>query len=292
VCLVEDVELQIVTSPLAADAKQGTEVQIDNLRSAVSRAEVRRLARALILLADPFEDTEQSFKPVLVAPEFEDIAKLVKTRYLGDADYHLIANVDARGRASAKVVDWKGKVLFKTSHKGLAIDREEKAYACPPTQFDFWNFILLKETFIGRVAKLQDVRAWLEAVGGVHLYQNDLRVSPYGKVMESEGKNVVTVMKDPKSWQASWFKADRKLELDFWLKGDLTADAPGRAFPGHKDHKSASAGNPGASRPQLTGLSTAQNAYLWLVFHPTFKPCPWFEFMLFCKPWVRKEAQS
>lgn len=178
--LVEDVDLSIATAALPTETDQGTEVRIEKLRSPVSQAEVRRLARALILLADPFEDTQNSFKPLLVAPEFEDIAKLVKTRYLVDADYHLIAKVDAKGRASARVVDWKGKVLFKTTHKGLAVEREGKGYACPPSQFDFWNFILQKETFIGRTAKLQDVRAWLEEVGGVHLYQNDLRVSPYG----------------------------------------------------------------------------------------------------------------
>ena len=178
--LVEDVDLSIITAPRPSGSEQGTEVRIEKLRSPVSQPEVRRLARALILLADPFEDTESSFKPELVAPEFEDIAKLVKTRYLGEADYHLIAKLDARGRASASVVDWKGKVLFRTAHKGLAIDREGKRYDCPSARFDFWNFILRKETFIGRTAKLQDVRAWLEEVGGVHLYQNELRVSPYG----------------------------------------------------------------------------------------------------------------
>jgi phosphatidylserine/phosphatidylglycerophosphate/cardiolipin synthase-like enzyme len=35
--------------------------------------------------------------------------------------------------------------------------------------------------------------------------------------MQEEGKDVVEVMKDPKSWQASWFQGDKALELDFWL---------------------------------------------------------------------------
>jgi signal transduction histidine kinase len=178
--LVEDVDLSIATAPRPTKTEQGTEVRIEKLRSPVSHAEVRRLARALILLADPFEDTHSSFKPVLVAPEFEGIAKLVKTRYLGEADYHLIGKLDSKGHASASVVDWKGKVLFKSTHKTLAVDREGKSYDCPSAQFDFWNFILKKDTFTGRTAKLQDVRAWLEEVGGVHLYQNELRVSPYG----------------------------------------------------------------------------------------------------------------
>lgn len=35
--------------------------------------------------------------------------------------------------------------------------------------------------------------------------------------MQKEGKDVVDVMKDPKSWQQSWFEGDRQLELKFWL---------------------------------------------------------------------------
>ncbi len=37
------------------------------------------------------------------------------------------------------------------------------------------------------------------------------------KSMQQEGKNVVDVMKDPKSWQAAWFQGEKALELDFWL---------------------------------------------------------------------------
>jgi phosphatidylserine/phosphatidylglycerophosphate/cardiolipin synthase-like enzyme len=37
------------------------------------------------------------------------------------------------------------------------------------------------------------------------------------KLMHDQGKNVSDVMKDPKSWQAAWFKGDKQLELDFWL---------------------------------------------------------------------------
>jgi len=37
------------------------------------------------------------------------------------------------------------------------------------------------------------------------------------KSMQEEGKDVVTVMKDPKSWQQNWFQGDKALELNFWL---------------------------------------------------------------------------
>ena len=37
------------------------------------------------------------------------------------------------------------------------------------------------------------------------------------KSMQVDGKNVVDVMKDPKSWQQAWFQGEKALELDFWL---------------------------------------------------------------------------
>jgi signal transduction histidine kinase len=178
--LVEQVVLNIEERKRPPGAEIGTDIVIGELRSAVSRAEVRRLARELILLADPFGQTKNSFKPVLVAPEFDDIAKIVETGYLVDADYHLTATVGPNGKASASVLDWKGQELFKATHKQLTEHRKGEPYGCPPAQFDFWAFLLNAQTFLGRNAKIQDIRAWLEAVGGVHLYQNDLRVSPYG----------------------------------------------------------------------------------------------------------------
>lgn len=35
--------------------------------------------------------------------------------------------------------------------------------------------------------------------------------------MQQEGKDVIEVMKDPKTWQAAWFHGDKALELSFWL---------------------------------------------------------------------------
>jgi signal transduction histidine kinase len=178
--VVEDVGLDILAGKRLQKTDSGTEIIINDLRSFVTKAEIKRLARALILLADPFTDSPNSFKPILVAPEFQDIANLVQTRYLIDADYHLIASVDGKGKATASVVDWKDKEVFSAKHKKLALGRNGDPYECPPAKFDFWAFLLRKETFIGRRSNLQDIRSWLDEVGGVHLYQNDLRVSPYG----------------------------------------------------------------------------------------------------------------
>lgn len=177
--LVDEVALEIIKSA-RTELTPGTEIFIENLRSKISRMDVKRLARALLLLADPFGDDPSGFEPVLIAPEFSDLEALVKNRYFQDADYHLIASTDGDGFSSAAVVDWKGETLFSADHGDLTAHRNNKPYECPPTSFDFWAFILNSTAFNTRQSTLKGVREWLSSFGGVHLYENGLRVSPYG----------------------------------------------------------------------------------------------------------------
>jgi signal transduction histidine kinase len=168
--LVEDVRL----------TGQGTDIIIESVGSRIGRMDVKRLARSMILLADPFGDDPAGFEPVLVAPEFSDLEQLVKRRYFDEAEYHLIARLDRRGKAQASVVDWKGQTLYKAGHDQLSIGRIKEPYHCPAANFDLWVFLLQKSSFELRQVSLSEVRDWLKEFGGVHLYQNGLRVGPYG----------------------------------------------------------------------------------------------------------------
>ncbi len=178
--LVDDVLLSITQNKAAKEKGPGTEIVIENLRWSISGTEVRNLARALILLADPFEDNPEGFYPVLKTPEFGDLEKLVSNRYYNDAEYHLMAELDINGRASATVFDFRGETLFRTEHEILKRNNNGSPYNCPPSKFDLWVFILNRVTFSTRSSTLSEVRNWLKEIGGVHLYQNGLRVAPYG----------------------------------------------------------------------------------------------------------------
>ena len=178
--VVEDVLLSVEGLSRTSGLSSGTDITIENLRSTVSRAEVQRLARSLILLADPFDDNPEGFKPILQAPEFSDLEAVVKARYFKDAELHLIATVDKNGRAEAKIVDWKGKTLFSAKHHDISNSGGDLYYRCPEASFDLWAFILNADTFATRTSTIDEVREWLRSFGGVHLYQNGLRVSPYG----------------------------------------------------------------------------------------------------------------
>jgi signal transduction histidine kinase len=178
--VVDDVVLPIETQRRAVGAVQGTDISVENLRSRLGRMDVKRLARAMILLGDPFRDDPEGFEPVLLAPEFGDLEKLVRERYFEDADFHLIADLHDDGHAEARVVDWRGADLFKARHEDLAVKRKGKLYRCPGASFHLWVFLLTKVNFELRTATLEEVRTWLQAFGGVHIYYNGLRVAPYG----------------------------------------------------------------------------------------------------------------
>lgn len=177
--LVEDVSLSITSDDREERPDNGTDIFIHELRQRVSRWDVKRLARAMILLADPFTDDKFAFKPRLISPEYSDLEKLVSQRYFTEADYHLSATV-TKGKVTATVTDPYGRVFFEASHNDILRDESKGDYKCPDATFEFWIFILSRASFESRNVSLVQVKEWLELFGGVHLYHNGLRVSPYG----------------------------------------------------------------------------------------------------------------
>ena len=175
--VVDDFILEIATTPEGRSLPTGTKVVIDHLKTGFGRVPVKRLARELVLLADPFGDDAKGFQPELLAPEYRDLEALVRNRYFDDAEYHLHAEVRANGEAFAKVCDWKGELLYRAEKTDLS---RNGLYRCPPAEFDLWVFILSKDKFSVRQSSVGEVRLWLAEFGGVHFYYNGLRVSPYG----------------------------------------------------------------------------------------------------------------
>jgi signal transduction histidine kinase len=177
---VEAVELTIKQSKRGPKEKNGTRVAVQNLRKPVARTDVERLARALILLADPFGDVPNGFTPTLEASEFKDLGKLVEKRYFEEADYRIIARVKD-GVPSAQITDWKGKDLHTAEPKDiLPKKRKSGLYAGPDATFELWAFKLAGAEFENRPVRVTEVRNWLKQFGGVHVYVDTLRVPPYG----------------------------------------------------------------------------------------------------------------
>lgn len=175
---VDDVELQVEHRTRTEGTGSGTEIVIQDLTSTVNKRDVKKLARALLLLSDPFADHPSDFRTSLNAEEFRDLTDLVRRKYFDDAEYVLELGVSETGLASAFVLDWKGDALFEATHEELR--QTERPYMCPKAQFDLWVFILDSKRFQTRASSLRDVQTWLGEFGGVALYVNDIRVPPYG----------------------------------------------------------------------------------------------------------------
>ncbi len=173
-------EVNLVIQERSPQIEHGTEILLQGLHSAIGRMDVKKLARKLILLADPFGDNPHGFKPHLIAPEFAEFESLVQNRYFEDAEYYLTVEVNKQGYIKALVTDHRGGELFSANHEELTKKRGGKPYNCPPAKFDLWVFILKSDSFSTRKITLAELQRWLKEFGGVHLYENGLRVSPYG----------------------------------------------------------------------------------------------------------------
>lgn len=173
--VVEDIALNIEKGE--TKQPQGTDTVVQDLRFKLGKREVQRLARELLLLADPF-DSETGFRPRLIVPEFAELEERVQGAYFDDAEYYLSASLDAYGKAEAKLMDWKGNILFRDDLQHSA----QRPYQTVAATLEVWIFTLSPQTFSRRerTASVGEIRDWLSIVGGIHLYHRGLRVKPYG----------------------------------------------------------------------------------------------------------------
>ncbi|MEQ8969815.1 MAG: ATP-binding protein [Coleofasciculus sp. C1-SOL-03] len=171
--VVEDISFDVQEH--RTNLPQGTEIFIQDLSIKFGRREVKRLARELLFLADPF-DSRVSFRPRLIAPEFADLEKQVNESYLKDAEYHLKSSVNGDGVVEASVLDWKENLLFQAKDSDIS----QENYKTVPAKFELWVFLLNPQNFSAKTASFGQVREWLSEVGNVHLYHRGLRVKPYG----------------------------------------------------------------------------------------------------------------
>lgn len=174
---VEDVSIDVLTEDTSAG--KGTEIEIQDLRQRLTRMDVKRLARGLLMLSDPFSDLPSGFNPVLNAPEYKDLEELVARRYFRDADFHLRLKVNDQGWATAEVLDLNGRQLFRTEHDELRRSKTKEPYDTPAFSFDLWVFVLSQQSFTNKPTTLTEVKEWLKEFGGVYLYVRGLRVAPY-----------------------------------------------------------------------------------------------------------------
>ena len=186
--LVEDVPLEI-RSTKTSNAP-GTDIHIESISAKITRTTVNKLARSLLLLSDPFarfevdaaikagarkkpaKSNDPGFTADLLTQEFRDLQSKVGQSYFADAEYRIQAELTGSGNAIFRILDWKGDILHERF--------DDDTYHAPQFVFDLWSFVLDKKSFSTRSSTLSEVRDWLSELGGVHVYEDGIRVPPYG----------------------------------------------------------------------------------------------------------------
>ncbi|MDK1287427.1 sensor histidine kinase [Pseudoalteromonas umbrosa] len=177
---VDEVEVDVISKKLDRDESAGTTIHIQNLKQKITKLEVERLARSLMLLSNPFEEAND-FKLKFVCPDYPELEALVQKGYLNEAEYILKASLLSDGTATAEILDWKGTVRWETTSKEWFREKKNNPiYNAPQADFELNIFHLDSSTFATRNINKKQVSAWLKAVGGVHIYHNEFRVHPYG----------------------------------------------------------------------------------------------------------------
>ena len=180
--VVEDVELAISQEKAPMGSSHGTEILVSELPTPWREGDLKRLARVVLLLRDPFAK-DQSFHAILKADEFTELERLAHEGYFNDCDFHLIAKIDQRGRASAEVQAAGGRRLFVGKHDEIADGKDSPLYKVPSLTFELWEFNLSGKGFAisNNKANVTELRSWLAQFGGVRLYHRGIRVMPYGE---------------------------------------------------------------------------------------------------------------
>jgi len=175
--VVEDVFFN--TQMSNTNKHHGTEIFVMNLKNIFTKRDIQRLARELLLLADPF-DNKTGFSVKLIAPDFYEIEQQVNKAYFDDSEYYLKATIDENGIAKANVLDWKKNIIFNAVHNDFC--KERRSYITSATEFELWIFLLNPQSFSTRntSTSMSQIREWLTQVGNVRLYHRGLRVKPYG----------------------------------------------------------------------------------------------------------------
>ncbi len=172
---VEDVPINIMRHETMEPP--GTSIEIRNLNWRIRQREIKRLARSLLLLADPFGFSSTGFHPILVASEFKELESLVKESYFEEANFHLVATLK-EDAVTRQVFNKQHRMLWEKSD---TLNSDTRNCRGITAEFQFWTFLLGRGQYANRSVSDGELRAWLNIVGGVHLYHKGLRVFPYGE---------------------------------------------------------------------------------------------------------------
>lgn len=163
--------------------EQGTDLRIEDLRDAWTKADIEKVWRAVILLQPPFpvstpatvdaDTLDPGFSVTINDVTKEDQAELfsIEKSFLSQAVATITASVDAQGKATVRLVSDKLQLDETESHQNLFLLTGQVEL---DTRYFIYESGLLSGMTQGLASKMG------RQFGGVRIYRNGFRVQPYG----------------------------------------------------------------------------------------------------------------
>jgi signal transduction histidine kinase len=170
---VDAVDLEITVS--RGKPPRGTTIILDGCPR-FSDNSIRRIARSLVLVNDPFRG-DSGFSVALTGSAAKRAGVKFSKRFFPLASYHIRAKHTGDGRVD---------ITYLEQDKSPVRATLPDPYPTVPFQFDLWVFRLgasndVQRSFSKPPLPITDIRAWLSQYGGVHVFSGPIRIAPYGE---------------------------------------------------------------------------------------------------------------
>ena len=177
----ESVKLEVRRRTVPSNHKYGTKISITGISKRLDHYEVERLNRSLLLLSNPFIKAHNSFSVALdIDPAPKGLISNA-TELFQAAAFRLDATVDNAGNIESVLFDGEGKELTRAGEAELLPRfRDASSDSLVPLRFQLWIYVLKDDQFPGGKKQMAAARAWLKDYGGIHVFVDGVRVSPYG----------------------------------------------------------------------------------------------------------------
>ncbi|WP_431769087.1 ATP-binding protein [Xanthomonas campestris] len=180
-----EVPLNLRTSVAARGAHPGTRIHITGITKKLEANEIERLNRGLLIVANPFESSNEPFAiNLVIEPQPRGLMPRLPDLF-NSASFLLNAETDKDGVMSASLADGSGQILATASptdldQRFIIHGQGAIAEARIPAKFKMWIYLLRSSEFPEGVKQLNAVRNLLQNFGGVHVFLDEVRVAPYG----------------------------------------------------------------------------------------------------------------
>ncbi|VAW31957.1 hypothetical protein MNBD_CHLOROFLEXI01-5009 [hydrothermal vent metagenome] len=188
---IEDVELPFETIPRRQSP--GTILKLHDLRETWTKREFKKLYDDLSVLLPPFQTKHSNFTIHFDCDEMPELQGPIQSPIVGAALFSMQARMDENYEVRIDVTTREdspnGESRPFTSHirSWYGLFDTSEAPQCGPLELELFFYLREGKSYQGLSVTLGRVREFLNLHGGVRIYRDDFRVSPYGDPNTTQG---------------------------------------------------------------------------------------------------------